>query len=606
MTLGLIVPYGEHETATSFASRLAMWNGCPDVRRFCGDFSMAFRDVVEGHEETLRRLAEMGGADPGLLGRHSFRSRGEYLDIGGEVVVRSSVKWTHVRACPRCLAADAARWPLEGAGPYQRAEWAIRWIRTCPVHNVALMRIARGDRFEALDFSNAIAGIDVEALAGQAAQRRPSRLEAYLQDRLAGKGGKRESWLDDFPLHVVGRLCEAVGAVLAEGCLTDPLIASDNFLHRAGDAGFNLLESGENGLFQFLEQAIEPFWKGRNEARATALFKHLHRLLTDGDEPSYGRLRTMVREWLLDRLPADPGMMVLGEKLETRRLWSIHAARKATGVHRKRLRSLLHSMDIITESQRNSSDDRIVFKADKKSERALHITQNSMGIETARLYISTSKKNMKSIVDGGLIKPYKKIENGSNSEYLFLKEDLENFMKSIIDQCQNDLADGKQRYDVAKTSVVARSSELELFSMNINKQLTESSMGNGRNGLSDIMFDIEEVSLVVNNKRKKPSLSSLDICKETGFGYGIVRKLIKDGHLPVFKERNGLTNVERLVTSREDFEEFIKKYVSHRELMKKLGASSRELNSISRSKNISAAFRIGRYRFYLRCDIANF
>lgn len=48
VSLGVTVPYHERETATSFASRLAMRNLKPSARAFCLDMGLRFQELVDG------------------------------------------------------------------------------------------------------------------------------------------------------------------------------------------------------------------------------------------------------------------------------------------------------------------------------------------------------------------------------------------------------------------------------------------------------------------------------------------------------------------------------------------------------------------------------
>src|SRR5260370_13971187 len=93
--------------------------------------------------------------------------------------------------CPECIKHDIANTNCQPQlAPYGRALWQIDAIKTCPIHDLALVTIAEDmTPGQMHDFAHhaapALAGLD--HLIDQAERRRPTGLENYVMTRLGGE-----------------------------------------------------------------------------------------------------------------------------------------------------------------------------------------------------------------------------------------------------------------------------------------------------------------------------------------------------------------------------------------------------------------------------------
>src|SRR3546814_17605273 len=75
--LRLVIPLGAGESPNSFASRLAMRNGCPTMGDFCLDMGIRFQDIVDGRVPALEKLAKRGAAEHNNVCRNARSKTGD-------------------------------------------------------------------------------------------------------------------------------------------------------------------------------------------------------------------------------------------------------------------------------------------------------------------------------------------------------------------------------------------------------------------------------------------------------------------------------------------------------------------------------------------------
>lgn len=367
--LDLRVPLGDGETPTSFCSRLALRNCYADVQEFCSDMGIQFQQIIDGDQSALARLAELGDVDIERLTRWAVYQRSDlFHSIQGQILPRSALRLLLVRVCPACLASDKECWPSLGhAAPYGRVEWLVESIRTCPVHGHPLVTL--GDTPEQAhpqDFSRRIAQHfnDLTAQCKDGFSRPFSELEKYLRCRLAGNPYLDTPWLNALPFYATARLCEIVGAVDLHGPQVHIQGLTNDEWWAAGEAGFDVIADGPDGLHRLLRHLASHYWYSRNGAGPEKLFGRLYDWLSNMiTDSAYDPARDVIRQFVFNTLPVGPGEEVLGQSLTKRRIHSIHSASVETGIRPKRLRKRLVARGFINEDDLDLSDDHLLFQA---------------------------------------------------------------------------------------------------------------------------------------------------------------------------------------------------------------------------------------------------
>lgn len=401
------VPHAHDEPAISLMSRLAACNHV-DLLTFGRHMELPLLTVLNGDRDAVERLAMLAGLDPDTILAASvrkvdegrFRLRGQDLTVP---VMRRRRPWL----CPICARSDvkeSGRRPAEAV--HCRATWTIEQIRTCPEHGVTLLDLPSGPKGPAghdqgIVFRHAFENLEEHFLAAR--HRQPSDLEWYLLRRLEfGSGGVE--WLDSLAFHAVATLVERVGAVSTfDRRISFARLTPDDWW-AAGIAGFAILERGQRGLIEFLDELQATFEYGPSGIEgAHAVYGALYSWLEgSGQGADFDPVRDVVRQQILERFPVAPGTSVFGELVEGRRLHSIRSASNEYGRHPVRLRRLLAAEGLLPPDHVGRHDAVVTFDADA-ARRFLEGASDVMTKAEARQFLNVSSVDV--LVRGGALTP---------------------------------------------------------------------------------------------------------------------------------------------------------------------------------------------------------
>lgn len=326
-------PLMPDETLQGFVARIA-GHYETGFAEYCRLVGIRVRDLLAGRQRAVRRIADMTGIDPLDLARQAFTPlERKLVAYRGQVLDRSTLRRWHLHGCPACLHEDIAGSSFApDAATWIRGTWLVMAMRTCPVHHLGYVPFSslQGHRRDSL--FDGVARLrpavdDLERLVEVAPMRRPSGLEAYVADRLAGRASTA-SLVDDMPLFAAIRTCEAVGAVALFGPKVRFRGMNADCRRAAGGAGFDVLSAGPEGLTSMLTALHRQHRHGgsRNgKARNVlgALYDWLNKQATG---PEYASVRHIVREHILDTMPVEVGRVLLGTAVDRQRVHSAFTA----------------------------------------------------------------------------------------------------------------------------------------------------------------------------------------------------------------------------------------------------------------------------------------
>jgi hypothetical protein len=142
--LALRVPHQFDEPPPYFAARLAARNLRP-ARLFTQDLGLNLQRLADGCEENVRKLAELGDADYQALVGCALRKRDGLIELKGQELRKNGLRRARTHVCPKCLLEDIESSDLPPhLAIHGRANWMLASIRTCQIHEVALVEVARG------------------------------------------------------------------------------------------------------------------------------------------------------------------------------------------------------------------------------------------------------------------------------------------------------------------------------------------------------------------------------------------------------------------------------------------------------------------------------
>ncbi|KAB0679549.1 hypothetical protein [Aureimonas leprariae] len=160
--------------------------------------------------------------------------------------------------CGECLDEDVSDDTLPfGCRTWRRGWWGVAGLRTCPIHDRPLRRVDMSSPWDSRvrhvrdDASSSRPRSDWSS----SGHRRPSSFEIYMRARIEF-GERSSTFLDDLPMGVVRRLCEQVGLLSSSDTLGRYLYQSDDELHAAEAAGYEVAGSGLDDLCAVIESAL--------------------------------------------------------------------------------------------------------------------------------------------------------------------------------------------------------------------------------------------------------------------------------------------------------------------------------------------------------------
>ncbi|MBO9410764.1 MULTISPECIES: TniQ family protein [unclassified Ruegeria] len=345
------------ETPTSFLSRLAARNGCPDMVSFCSDLGLDLIAVSRGEEAALEHLCCLAGLPKDTFAKTAVvKTTNERCHIGHETFKYGTFSRPEVRVCPKCLLEQHQASPYHWEKIYQ-FYWQIPQIERCYLHNESLLTVARKS-LSRRRFDTSLAIKD----AWDAIQRADHPMIAdsfddYLSRRLIR--GRGQSLCDQMSIPLLSRIAEALGVILIYGRSQR---LGDMDCHAKRQAllkGFEVLMGGENDLFGALTEfskRTERKWGRYNWPHFGALRNVLCR---DPDHcEGLGEFRELMHRYVVNSYPVPAGTLVFGKEVEKRRVHTLTSARK----HLKVRRDLFE--EILLDSRLGHRDENGAFVLD--------------------------------------------------------------------------------------------------------------------------------------------------------------------------------------------------------------------------------------------------
>lgn len=345
------LPFDSNESPLSYTARLARYHANKPMLPFLHDMRIKPEKLASGEFDALSRLGEISGTPVDDLCRNVPVSKGERTyDLRGELIKAEFLASPFTVFCPACLAEDDQIGLRRG-----RWEWSLSVVRTCPHHEIPLLRqakVAWDDMLHELDRRVPERGEKLDAMALKALHRSVSPLQDYVVRRLDGKAGPK--WLDAQTLDQATRASELLGVLIAFGPVQKlPELSVDDWDH-AGRVGFAVTAGGEPAIREALEAQFRTFDDATGTPGARKIFGVFYNALSNSKshkEP--GDIARILREVITGRIALPVGSKVLGVKLAERKLHTVASLAEEQGLNSQTLRNVLVAADLIPEGARS-------------------------------------------------------------------------------------------------------------------------------------------------------------------------------------------------------------------------------------------------------------
>ncbi|TNC72730.1 TniQ family protein [Rubellimicrobium roseum] len=575
--LRLTVPLGSTEPLWSFASRLGRLNG-RRLTSFLGDFKVLQAQVRTGHDAAVAKLADLGGADAEALRRFTPEQRRPgHITLAGESLPTGMCVRSEVRVCPACLRDDVRSSDLKASlAVHGRAPWLLSYLRTCPVHDLPLVRLPVDRGHEALDFSNVVApqpdrlhpSLDAD---NDPPPRSASDLDRFVVRRLTHGKGAGATWPDTLSLHAAARFSEVLGVTLIRGRMGALETLSEAELATAGARGFEIIAQGPDALSETLEELRTS--RGTPQDGPQARYAPLHTWATSqaGKSPEFEPLRAILRQHILDRWPLRPGTRVLGHKVTE---WQRHSIRTASiewGIHARTLRRILAAGGLVAESADERGDAAEIFSV----EDALPLVAAHVGgltFEKARARLDMSRSQMDALIQAGLLVPTRA---SAGMRPRFKEAEIARF-EAAIEARLVPYGERQAGVSIPLAVKMAKASAAAALSAILDGKLPVSRRP-GATGYLNLVVNAERLRQIVHGPPPTHYYSYSEACTYLGLPAKALKRLID---LRLLRSQAGQvpnTSLAMTQIDRASVEAFHKAYVSLARLARELGQSKSEL-----------------------------
>lgn len=418
------------ETTISFARRLGQFHtGRGGARRLLEDLGIDLRAFLSGAPDAVAILAAAADVDPEVLADSMIRRLDRCREFRGERWTRGFVLPEGARFCPDCLLEDGvagAEW--RGIG---RIAWRLRPVLTCHRHHRSLITLPDAEAGDNLDHRFPGAA-ELREMAVETQVQVPTPLETMILDRLAGSRTTGGAWLEPQTLEQGVQVCEMIGATVGQGPAFDHGGLTPEDWRRAGAAGFAIASRGEGVVREALDGVASLSTTSSGKAGPKAIYGRLYEWLAYGSPiVDQGPIRAVLREHILDTLAIEPGELLLGERVEIRRLHSVHSLSERTGLHRKRLRKILVRTGMVSEASWDMAANRLVFPAQLAEDLCRDIV-DAVSLHLVPEIIGCSRTQAESLYRVGVLRPVVDRDLGSGiGKIAFARRDLEGFLMTL-------------------------------------------------------------------------------------------------------------------------------------------------------------------------------
>jgi hypothetical protein len=595
--LALRVP---HQPPAYFAARLAARNLRP-ARLFTRDLGLDFQRLADGCEANVRKLADLGGADYQALIGCALRKQEGKIELKGQELRKSGLRRARTHVCPKCLLEDIANSDLPPhLAIHGRANWLLASIRTCPIHEVALLQVARDvPVHDTHDWTTNVAPVVplLPQFADLVTHRPASALELYLFERLAGR--PTTSWLDAFPFFAAALVAELIGAVATAGKKVNLDELSEDARHEAGHAGAEIANAGLDALVEFMTKLRKEHRPKKKAGGPAAIFGKLYMTPAQGlSDPAYDPLREVMGSFILKTFALGPGDELFGRPVTERRLHSIRSASKEYGIHRSRLRKLIEAEGLISDP--NAPDGDVLFDA-QHADRIFKREQNLVTMRDVARHLNAGRVQTDMLFQAGFIKRH---STGSGMKEYFLRPELDEFLSRLLASAAPVRTVPAHVAGIAKAARRARCFMAEIVQAILDGKLTWVGRRQGIAGFASVLVDVEEIK-TVTRLEDPPGLpvdkTARKVLKTSG---PVLAQLIRSGAIKTITAINPVNRCPTRFIRFDEIERFQSEYVSLYHLARSQGLFMPVLKKNLLAKGITPVDFAGvKATFYRRADV---
>ncbi|MBO9429627.1 TniQ family protein [Sulfitobacter sp. R18_1] len=403
MTMLPTLPMISNESLTSYLNRAGSFHADMDVFKFLAFIGLSQGAAMAPKEDTMDRLSFLLGLPIDELEKMTFVPLGDRMRrFCGEVVHSEFANLEKTSFCPACLLEDGSPDSPSTGHRAGRIHWRIEHVRTCPVHEIGLVRRKNANHTEKFQLMSAVAPCDeaLSSMVRSAPKQRVSKLQTYIMERLAGRAGP--AWLDSQPIDLAARACEMLGVILSAGTHANLKLLTDVEWNDAGHVGFGYASRGEKGVWEALRLVVDRFEQADLRGGPQKVFGRLYQWLQfSKNKKAVGPIRDVVREFVLDNFPIETGSDLFGEPVEQQRVHSSYSLANLTGDHPKTINRAMVLSGLMEGNPDKVSASK-VFDA-KAGEAIMERIRTSIPVKHLPEFLNCNRVQAQQLVSTGVI-----------------------------------------------------------------------------------------------------------------------------------------------------------------------------------------------------------
>ncbi|MDF1707688.1 MAG: TniQ family protein [Paracoccaceae bacterium] len=569
------------ETLHSYLARLAAhWQ--TDTRELSYDMGAPFMRMLHQDAEVFEAIDDWAKLAPGvmeeLLSWTGVKAGDVRIEFRGEVFVSRALRNPTMRGCPVCLREDALHTKGGAAAMIMRGDWQFREVTICVRHGHPLVPLwtAQAPRHR-FDIGVRLREIENDITSGALDQecRQPSDYDLWLDKRL--QHGKDNTWFRGYALFAVATFLHRLGQSMSR--LNDNRGAFPGSFHAAG---FDAAVGGPEGLRQTLDQIAATVTGHLDEPNSA--FGPLYKCLNHdySSEVVFEPFRRILRDCILAHWPIGAGEVVLGERIEARRLHSLTTASHESGMGTQVLEHfLIESGALLPEDPR--PPNRRLFDAQEHAELLAEIP-NLVGPIAMRKAMGATRQELAALRDQGVLLPRTKTEKVKNpwraSDGISLVKELS------ADSIPVDEAD--KGWETLLLAFRRRGLPLPELIDAIREKRLRVGQRVGVNGFNGIVVSRKEVDGLVGRPATVRDLAAYEMsgtiaAVEFGRSVGLREaflELIDAGHVSAQLVENPLTRRSQYRMTHENIDAFHQKFVTLTSLSAEFGQHRNSLKIV--------------------------
>lgn len=610
MSLRPILPVLPDETLTSYLRRVAAFHTGMEVFPFLNALNLSRASVIDPASDTFDRITEITGQPRDELHRMVIRSvQPRIRALGNEQFYTEFVNLKQTSFCPACLLEDTAPGSPSGGLRVGRISWRLEPVRTCPHHEIALVRApiaTKSHRFQNMDE----VAPDASALLHlfETAERRvPSSLQRYVEYRLAGGAGP--AWPDAQPIDLAVRACEMLGLLMTCDVTRKMPCVSSSDLDAAGAAGFNHAVDGEDGICAALRGVHERAKAAGFAGGPPQVFGFFYTWLQDGEKQKpFGPIKDVARAYVTDNFAIEAGTMLFGEVVAQTKKSNVYTLARKLGVHATTVhRALVYAGMLHSDPKQPSRD--LVFDA-APAEALFTRVHTALSNLELREFLNCRRTQAEQLVGADILPQiFAKGDRGKNAAQHVAREDAEVFLQDLLGQARRVDQATEGMCDIPRAARASGWSVVDIVRALLASRLSHVECVNPELRFLAVLVDPNEIRTVLARESSGDLVSFAEAARLLGIKrYGVRRFLsLRDDHGHPYLHVHSIQNADggRMnFLSRSEIASFLGSYVTLPEIAAQIGSQPRHAKARLAAAEISPvndADGIGR-TFYRRKD----